>query len=261
MNKEKLVDKLLDYFIHENDMFLDCDAPANYEEKRKVLRGIINLRLPEKINDEILKLEDELLKLELKEKKTTDAKDINLVEKGIALWQGDITTLKADAIVNAANSAMLGCFIPNHSCIDNQIHTSSGIRLRLYCNDLMNEKEAKTGEAIITPAFNLPSKYVIHTVGPIINCKVTEKDKQTLASCYTSCLDLARKNNVKTIAFPCISTGVFAFPKEEACKIAVSTVRDYLKKYPDAFDKVIFNVFSKEDKTYYERYLKNKKNN
>ena len=242
MNKEKLVDKLLDYFIHENDMFLDCDAPANYEEKRKLLRGIINLRLPEKINDEILKLEDELLKLELKEKKTTDVKDINLVEKGIALWQGDITTLKADAIVNAANSAMLGCFIPNHSCIDNQIHTSSGIRLRLYCNDLMNEKEAKTGEAIITPAFNLPSKYVIHTVGPIINCKVTEKDKQTLA-------------------FPCISTGVFAFPKEEACKIAVSTVRDYLKKYPDAFDKVIFNVFSKEDKTYYERYLKNKKNN
>ena len=251
--KEKLVDKLLEYLINEDERLENLDIPSNYIEKRNLLRGIISIRSPRPTSDDILKLEDQLLQLELQEKKVTDVSEFEARENCIALWQGDITTLKIDAIVNPGNSALLGCFIPNHSCLDNQIHTSAGIRLRLACNDIMKGKEEETGKAEITEAYNLPCNYVIHTVGPMITDKVTEREKQELASCYKSCLDLAKEKNIKTIAFPTISTKVFSFPKELASKIAVNTVRKYVKENPNTFDKIVFDVYEEEDKVYYDR--------
>lgn len=257
MNKEELVDKLLNYFINEKKTIYNIDIPRNYKEKRLLLRGIINLRPPIPLSDDILILEDKLLNLELKDKIITDSKDIDIIENKMGIFLGDITTIKCDAIVNAANSAMLGCFTPNHSCIDNQIHTYAGIRLRLECEKILNGKIEKTGSAILTKAYNLPSNYIIHTVGPIVGRKVTKKNKEDLETCYISCLELARKNNIKIVAFPSISTGVFRFPKDEASKIAVNIVRRYLEKYNDYFDKIIFNVFTREDKNYYDRLFKN----
>lgn len=253
MTKEEIINKLLTYFLSESGY--DNNIPDDYDiaKKRRLLRGLINERSPKEISEDILKLEDELLKIELEEKGITDVKDIPVVDNKISIWQGDITTLKCDAIVNAANEYGLGCFIPNHSCIDNAIHTYAGIRLRLECNNVLQGKLINTGESIITPAYNLPSKYVIHTVGPIVNSVLTNKEIKELEKCYVSCLDLARENNIKTIAFPSISTGVFRFPKDEASEIAVNVVRNYISKYPDAFTKVIFNVFSKEDYEYYAR--------
>lgn len=251
--KEKLVDKLLEYLINEDERLENLDIPSNYIEKRNLLRGIINIRSPRPTSDDILKLEDQLLQLELQEKKVTDVSEFEAKENCIALWQGDITTLKIDAIVNPGNSALLGCFIPNHSCLDNQIHTSAGTRLRLACNDIMKGKEEETGKAEITEAYNLPCNYVIHTVGPMITDKVTEKEKQELASCYKSCLDLAKEKNIKIIAFPTVSTGVFHFPQDLASQIAVSTVRKYIKENPNTFDKIIFDVYSEEDWNYYDR--------
>ncbi len=251
--KEKLVDELLKYLIDEDERLKNLEIPSNYMEKRKLLRGIINIRNPHPISETILKLEDQLLQLELKEHEVTNAKNIKPKEDCIALWQGDITTLKIDAIVNPGNSALLGCFIPNHSCLDNQIHTRAGLRLRLACNSIMKGKEEKTGKSEITKAYNLPCNYVIHTVGPMITGKVTKKEEELLANCYKSCLNLAKEKHIKTIAFPTISTGVFSFPKELASKIAVNTVRKYIKENPNTFDKIVFDVYDEEDKFYYER--------
>ena len=251
--KEKLVDELLGYLINEDERLENFEIPSNYIEKRNLLRGIINLRAPYPISEDILVLEDQLLQLELKEKEVTDESEIETREDCIALWQGDITTLKIEAIVNPGNSALLGCFIPNHSCLDNQIHTFAGIRLRLVCNKIMQGKEEKVGQAKITDAYNLPCDYVIHTVGPMITGNVTKKEEELLAKCYKSCLDLAKEKNIKTIAFPTISTGVFSFPKEPASKIAVSTVREYVKENPNTFDKIVFDVYEEEDKVYYDR--------
>lgn len=257
MTKEQLVDELLNYFINEDKYLQKYEIPSNYTEKRLFLRGIVNLRPPKPLSEDILKLEDKLLQLELKDKKITNINEIKPQEQNICLWQGDITTLKIDAIVNAANSAMLGCFIPNHHCIDNAIHTFAGIRLRLECQAIMQGKKLETGKAKITKAYNLPSNYVIHTVGPIIQDKLMAQAINDLKNCYVNCLELARKNNIKTIAFPAISTGIFHFPKEKASEIAVTTVKNYFQKYPNAFDKAVFNVFTKEDYDYYDRLLKN----
>ena len=227
MSRNELVDKLLDYFVNEDKRFLEYERPNNYNEKRVFLRGIINMRLPYPLDGEILEMEDNLLQLELKDKLITDVNDIPLTDDKIGLWRGDITTLRIGAIVNAGNEKLLGCFIPNHSCIDNAIHTYDGIRLRLTCNEIMKGRDEETGKAKITDAFNLPSDYVIHTVGPIVYQKVTDKERKELENCYISCLDLAKENNIRTIAFPSISTRVFHFPKDEASEIAVRTVRNY----------------------------------
>lgn len=256
MSKEEFVNRLLSYFIQEGKY--EIELPTNYRDARTLLRGLINTRLPQPIDEEILKLEDGLLSLELKDKTVADVKDILPIEENICIWQGDITTLKIDAIVNAGNSDLLGCFIPNHSCIDNAIHTYAGIRLRLDCNHIMKGKKLEVGKAIITKAYNLPSKYVIHTVGPMVLGSLTLENIQDLEKCYVACLDLARDNHIKIIAFPCISTGVFRFPKDQASEIAVRTVRSYLENYPDSFEKVVFNVYTEEDKDYYERLFKNK---
>ena len=251
--KEKIVDQLLRYFIKEDERFENLEIPSNDSEKGNLLRGIINLRAPYPIPEEILVLEDQLLQLELKEKEVMDVSEIETRDGVFAIWQGDITALKIDAIVNPGNSALLGCFLPGHSCLDNQIHTRAGIRLRLACNEIMQGREESIGKAEITDAYNLPCDYVIHTVGPKITGKVTNKDEELLAKCYKSCLDIAKEKNIKTIAFPTIATGVFCFPKELASKSAVSTVREYVKENPNTFDKIIFDVYEEEDWMYYDR--------
>lgn len=178
------------------------------------------------------------------------------VKPGIYLWQGDITTLHCDAIVNAANSGMTGCYVPNHRCIDNCIHTFAGIQLRLACEEMMEKQghEEPTGQAKITPAFNLPCKYILHTVGPIIYGKLRQKDCELLASCYRSCLNLAAENGLESVAFCCISTGEFHFPNEKAAEIAVETVQEFLQK-KTSVKKVIFNVFKDTGREIYKHLL------
>lgn len=187
----------------------------------------------------------------------THLSDLTPVKPGLYLWQGDITTLCCDAIVNAANSGMTGCYIPNHRCIDNAIHTYAGLQLRLACAELMDRQKhpEPVGQAKLTPAFNLPCRYILHTVGPIITGKVTERDKQALASCYRSCLETASSHQLESVAFCCISTGEFHFPNELAAQIAVSTVRDFLRQ-ETSVRKVIFNVFKDKDAEIYRQLLK-----
>lgn len=200
-------------------------------------------------------MQDAYLQGETAAKVITDIADLTPIQPGLYLWQGDITTLKCDAIVNAANSGMTGCYIPNHRCIDNAIHTFAGVELRLACAELMQQGYPEpTGRAKITPAFNLPCKYVLHTVGPIIDGRVTKADKELLASCYRSCLELAAENGLESVAFCCISTGEFHFPNEQAAQIAVETVKEFLKTQTSV-KKVIFNVFKDLDKAIYEKLL------
>lgn len=231
--------------------------PPGEPEQKRLLRALFNVRPPKAADSEFLKVQDEYLREELLRKGVTDAEKLNPIKPDVYLWQGDITTLKCDAIVNAANRQMLGCFCPNHGCIDNAIHTFSGIALRLECQKIMKAQghPEKTGGAKITPAFNLPSRYVIHTVGPIVKGRLTETDCALLKSCYRSCLKVADENRLKSIAFPCISTGEFHFPNERAAEIAVNTVMQY-KKETNRPLKVIFNVFKEIDNEIYQRLLK-----
>jgi len=202
-------------------------------------------------------VQDEYLKEEINKKGIVDINNLNPIQKGIYLWQGDITTLRCDAIVNAANSAMTGCYVPNHRCIDNAIHSFAGVELRLECDEIMNRQGhgEPTGQAKITNAYNLPCKYIIHTVGPIISYKLTSEDCELLANCYRSCLNLAAKNNLESIAFCCISTGEFHFPNDKAAQIAIKTVEEFMKK-DTSVKKVIFNVFKDMDKEIYRELLK-----
>ena len=230
--------------------------PADSERQKILLRGLMNVRRPVRIGADFLQVQDAYLQDETAAKGITDIADLTPIQPGLYLWQGDITTLKCDAIVNAANSGMTGCYIPNHRCIDNAIHTFAGVELRLACAELMEHQgyPEPTGQAKITPAFNLPCRYVLHTVGPIISGRVTKADKELLASCYRSCLELAAENSLESVAFCCISTGEFHFPNDLAAEIAVQTVKEFLKKQTSA-KKVIFNVFKDLDKTVYEKLL------
>ena len=230
--------------------------PTDAERQKILLRGLMNVRRAYPIGAEFLQVQDEYLQNETAAKGITDIDDLTSIQPGLYLWQGDITTLKCDAIVNAANSGMTGCYYPNHRCIDNAIHTFAGVELRLACEELMEQQghPEPTGQAKITPAFNLPCKYVLHTVGPIIDGPVTKEDKELLASCYRSCLELATENGLESIAFCCISTGEFHFPNDLAAEIAVRTVKEFLKKQTSV-KKVIFNVFKDLDKAIYEKLL------
>ena len=230
--------------------------PADSERQKILLRGLMNVRRPVRIGAEFLQVQDAYLQDETAAKGITDIADLTPIQPGLYLWQGDITTLKCDAIVNAANSGMTGCYIPNHRCIDNAIHTFAGVELRLACEGLMEQQgyPEPTGQAKITPAFNLPCRYVLHTVGPIISGRVTKADKELLASCYRSCLELAAENSLESVAFCCISTGEFHFPNDLAAEIAVATVKEFLKKQTSV-KKVIFNVFKDLDKAIYEKLL------
>lgn len=232
------------------------EIPADSGRQEILLRGLMNVRAPKPIGTDFLTVQDEYLQAETARKGITDASTLSPIQPGLYLWQGDITTLKCDAIVNAANSGMTGCYCPNHRCIDNAIHTFAGVELRLACDEIMQQQghPEPTGQAKITPAFNLPCKYVLHTVGPIIQGQVTEADKAALASCYRSCLELAAAHGLESVAFCCISTGEFHFPNELAAEIAVSTVKEFLAK-ETSVRKVIFNVFKDLDKDIYRQLL------
>ena len=248
---------MIGYLIDERNE--DIAVPHDYDSKRALLRSLMNIRPPLKISDEFLKVQDEFLTAETLNKHLTGIEDIEDVDGRIMLWQGDITTLKVDAIVNAANSKLLGCFIPQHNCIDNVIHSAAGLQLRDECNRIMERQgfDESVGKAKITGAYNLPSKHVIHTVGPAIpqGLKPAKKDKDDLASCYKSCLDIAGEYKLESIAFCGISTGVFNFPQDLACEIAVKTVRDYLKDNETTLKHVIFDVFSDEGYLLYKELI------
>lgn len=247
-----LIQSLLKEFGYQKQ-----EIPGNVQEQKLLLRGMMNVRSPKGIDPEFLEVQDAYLQQAAMDKGITDAADLTPIRPGLFLWQGDITTLRCDAIVNAANSGMTGCYVPNHRCIDNAIHTFAGVQLRLACQELMERQGCPepTGRAKITPAYNLPCKYVLHTVGPIVSGKVTEQDKALLASCYHSCLELAGENNLESVAFCCISTGEFHFPNELAAEIAVQTVKDFMKE-EHSVKKVIFNVFKDLDKNIYRRLLR-----
>ncbi len=247
---------LIKTLLAEQPKYKDIEIPKEVEEQKRLLRSLFNVRMPGKIGEDFIKVQDEYLQEVTKEKGITDLKDLQPIEEGIYLWQGDITTLRCDAIVNAANSGMTGCYQPCHNCIDNCIHTYAGIQLRNFCHKLMITQghEEPTGMAKITPAFNLPSRYVIHTVGPIVYGDLTKEHENLLASCYSSCLKIAAENGLKSIAFCCISTGVFMFPVIRAAEIAVKTVKEYKVKNSSDI-KVIFNVFKDKDREIYERLL------
>ena len=232
------------------------EIPKNEQEQKYLLRSLFNIRMPKAVNEEFLKIQDAYLKDETEKKGITELTDLQPIQDNLYLWRGDITTLRCDGIVNAANNQMLGCFCPNHGCIDNAIHTFAGIQLRLACAELMKKQghEEETGTAKITPAYNLPCKYVLHTVGPIITGRLREKDNQLLASCYRSCLELAEQNGLKSIAFCCISTGEFHFPNDKAAEIAIQTVKEYRKRTGSQME-VIFNVFKKTDYEIYRKLL------
>ena len=245
---------LIKELISEKNEYKNIQIPSDDAQQKILLRSLMNIREAKNADKNFLEIQDEYLQEELMQKGITDINTLLQVKKNIYLWEGDITTLKCDAIVNAANSAMTGCYEPCHSCIDNCIHTFSGIQLRAECDSLMKKQGflEPTGNAKITGAYNLPCKFVIHTVGPIIKNSVTKKDCELLQSCYRSCLNLAKKNNLQSIAFCCISTGVFCFPNEKAAQIAVTTVKEFLAKEKSQM-KVVFNVFKNED---YEIYKK-----
>ena len=231
--------------------------PTDSERQKILLRGLMNVRRAYPIGADFLQTQDAYLQDETAAKGITDIADLTPIQPGLYLWQGDITTLKCDAIVNAANSGMTGCYIPNHRCIDNAIHTYAGVELRLACEELMEQQghPEPTGQAKITPAFNLPCRYVLHTVGPIVNERVTKEDENLLVSCYRSCLELAAENKLESVVFCCISTGEFHFPNDLAAEIAVRTVKDFFKKQTSV-KKVIFNVFKDLDKAIYEKLLR-----
>lgn len=240
----------------ENENYGAMTIPREKEDQKLLLRGLMNVRPPRKINPRFLQVQDEYLTEETKAKGIVELSELQPIQPGIYVWQGDITTLHCDAIVNAANSGMTGCYAPNHACIDNCIHTFAGVQLRLMCGEIMEKQgyDEPTGQAKITPAFNLPCKYVLHTVGPIINGKLRKEDCELLASCYESCLKLAAENGLESVAFCCISTGVFHFPNEKAAEIAVKTVQEFLKK-ETSVKKVIFNVFKDLDLEIYKKLL------
>lgn len=253
---EKL-DFLINYLLKENQEISVNKISTNIDDKKNLYRSLCNIRDAKKISSKFLKVEDEYLQEELKTKGIVENIENSKITDIIYLWKGDITTLKVEAAVNAANSQGIGCFIPCHKCIDNCIHSASGIRLRLECSEKMKQiGKLETGKAFITMGYNLPSKYIIHTAGPIIYEDVTEKEVQQLKNCYMNSLEIAKANNIREIAFCCISTGEFRFPKDEACRIAIKTVRNYLKENTGFFDKIVFNVFTDEDYEIYNSNLK-----
>lgn len=247
---------LISELLKESPEYAQIKIPTDEYEQKKLLRSLFNIRAPLPVSDEFIAVQDEYLREETRQKGVTDLNGLKPVEPDIYLWQGDITTLACDAIVNAANSEILGCFCPCHGCIDNAIHTFAGVQLRLKCAEIMKNQghREETGKAKITPAYNLPCKYVLHTVGPIISEVPAKRDCELLASCYRSCLELAEQSGVKSIAFCCISTGEFRFPNGKAAEIAIETVKNF-KQETNSKIKVIFNVFKDMDFKIYRKLL------
>ena len=258
MNQQDRCRWLIHALLEEMPQYQYPVFPFTQERQWRLLRSLMNVRPPRPVTEEFLEIQDAYLQETTREKGITDAESLTscAADNRLFLWQGDITTLRCDAIVNAANSQLLGCFQPCHSCIDNIIHTMGGVQLRLACHEIMQKQghDEPTGLAKITTGFNLPCRYVLHTVGPIVDGPLTETHEELLASCYRSCLELAKENEVRSIAFCCISTGVFAFPQQRAAEIAVKTVKEWLGQTGSGI-KVIFNVFKDEDREIYEQLL------
>ncbi len=267
MNEKMTQDQRLNYLVEEfkadSIEYKDLQTPKNIEGKRRILRSLMNIRMPKELSDDVLAVQDEYLTGRAEEKGIVRLSDIPVIRNGISIWQGDITRLAVDAIVNAANSQMLGCFVPMHTCIDNCIHTFAGVQLRAECFRKMNQLRIRYGKdyeqpvavPMLTDAYNLPAKKVIHIVGPIVQYKLTPELERNLANCYRNTLDLCLQNDLKSVAFCCISTGVFHFPNKRAAEIAVSTVDAWLLQHPSGIERVIFNVFKDEDKEYYEELI------
>ena len=258
MNQQERCLWLIRALLDEMPQYRDTPIPALPDHRWRLLRSLMNVRPPMPATKEFLQVQDAYLQQMTAEKGIVDIDSLptSVKDEKLILWQGDITTLQCDAIVNAANSQMLGCFSPCHGCIDNIIHTMAGVQLRLACHEIMQKQghEEPTGQAKITPGFSLPARFVLHTVGPIIDDEVTAKDEALLVSCYRSCLELAAEHGCQSIAFCCISTGVFRFPADRAAKIAVQTVEDFLRT-DSGIRRVIFNVFKDSDLTIYRKLL------
>ena len=267
MNGKTTQDQRLDYLVEafkaDSGEYKDLQTPADQEGKRRILRSLMNIRMPKYLPDSILDVQDEYLAGRAAEKGIVQVSDIPIMRDSLSIWQGDITRLAVDAIVNAANSQMLGCFIPMHTCIDNCIHSFAGIQLRLACARQMEQLRKQYGEdyeqptavPILTDAYNLPAKKVVHIVGPIVDGTLTPAHEKALADCYRHTLDLCADNGLRSVAFCCISTGVFHFPNQRAAEIAVHTVTAWLKEHDGSMERIIFNVFKDEDRAIYESLL------
>jgi hypothetical protein len=263
ITQEQRLDYLVEQFKADSDEYKDSQVPDDTSGKQRILRSLMNIRMPKLMDEAVLRVQDEYLRERIRENGIVELSEIPVTKDSMSIWQGDITRLAVDAIVNAANSQMLGCFIPMHTCIDNCIHTFAGVQLRNECDRQMKTLRSKYGSnyeqptaiPLLTDAYNLPAKKIIHIVGPIVNGILTAKHEKLLADCYKNTLDLCRENGLKTVAFCCISTGVFSFPNKRAAEIAVETVKQWLTENPGKIDRVIFNVFKDEDKDIYSKIL------
>ena len=263
MTQAERLDYLVEQFKIDSVRYKDLQTPEDTEGKRRLLRSLMNIRMPKRMDEEILAVQDAYLKERIRENGVVYLSDIPVIKDKLSIWQGDITRLSVDAIVNAANSQMLGCFVPMHTCIDNCIHTFAGIRLREECNRQMTELRTRYGQdyeqptaiPMLTDGYNLPAKKVIHVVGPIVEDHLTPGLGKDLADCYRNTLDLCFENGLKSVAFCCISTGLFRFPNKRAAEIAVQTTADWLKKHPYSLERIVFNVFKDEDRQLYEELL------
>ncbi|MCI7685244.1 MAG: protein-ADP-ribose hydrolase [Clostridiales bacterium] len=274
MADERRLNELLKAFIQESPEYRNVTMPESLNGRRDMLRSLMNVRKPGPLSPEVSRIQNMYLRERSQEKMPVRPQEMPSVKEDfgaeipygekISVWKGDITRIAADAVVNAANNQMLGCFIPMHSCIDNQIHTYAGTELRLECAEIMENYRRiygrdyvqPTGKPIITGGYNLPCKHVIHVAGPIVGGKLQKSDEYLLADCYRNVLDLCLENNLRSVAFCCISTGVFHFPNQRAAEIAVETVMNWIEKHPHGIDKVIFNVFKDEDNEIYIKTLK-----
>ena len=260
LTQNQRLTELVEAFKADSGEYKDIETPRDADGRRRLLRSLMNIRLPRRMPPETLLIQDAYLRQRAEEKGIVTPEEIPVREGVISLWQGDITRLAADAIVNAANSQMLGCFVPMHTCIDNCIHTFAGVQLRAECNRQMKQLRARYGPdyeqptavPMLTDAYNLPAKKVVHIVGPIVSGQLTPVLEQHLADCYSNTLNLCAENGLRSVAFCCISTGVFRFPPERAAQIAVKTVRQWLAEHDGAMERVIFNVFSDKDRNIYE---------
>ncbi|MBQ3335073.1 MAG: protein-ADP-ribose hydrolase [Eubacteriaceae bacterium] len=257
------LDALVEAFKMDSVRYRDVQTPPDTEGKRRLLRSLMNIRMPGDLPEAVLATQDAYLRERIWEKGIVTLSDIPVIRDNLSIWQGDITRLEVSAIVNAANSQMLGCFVPMHTCIDNAIHTFAGVQLRAECARQMNELRAKYGQdyeqptalPMLTDAYNLPAKKVIHIVGPVVTSALTPALEEELAACYTNTLNLCAEKGLNSVAFCCISTGVFHFPGRRAAEIAVATVDEWMTKHPAVMERVIFNVFKDEDKAYYETFI------
>ena len=257
MNQSERRIFLIEALLKERGEYGKIQLPSDSNGQRQLLRGLMNIREPKEVPADMREIQDEYLTEEVRRKERVTLDTLTPVRDGIYLWQGDITRLAVDAIVNAANSGMTGCYIPNHRCIDNCIHTFAGMQLRAECEKMMQRQgyAEPTGRAKITRAYNLPCKYILHTVGPIVGGRLTERECKLLASCYQSCLELAAENQLESVAFCCISTGEFHFPNDKAAEIAVQTVTNFIKQ-ETSVKQVVFNVFKDMDREIYRELLR-----